>query len=188
MSLQLLPLTPGRHADWLRFFEGPAFADNPAWASCYCAYNYLDHSTVKWSERGGDENRSCMGKWIAEGHAQGWLAYQDGIVVGWLNAAPRSHYPAFACHGDDDARTGVLSCFVIAPSARRQGIASTLLKAACNGFETHGFTTVEAWPNREARDAATHYHGPLDMYLANGFVVVRDEPNESLIQVRRTLA
>lgn len=35
---EIRPLTPERRADFLAFFEGEAFADNPAWASCYCYF------------------------------------------------------------------------------------------------------------------------------------------------------
>ena len=34
-------LTPARRDDFLRFFDhehGPAFADNPEWAKCYCHF------------------------------------------------------------------------------------------------------------------------------------------------------
>lgn len=182
-----MPLTAANLTDLLAFFEGPAFADNLKWASCCCAYNYLDHNVVKWADRGGGENRATLCALVEAGTARGWLAYRDGAVVGWLNAAPRSHYPAYACHDGNDASAGALTCFVNSPSARRQGIASALLAAACAGFAEQGCATIEAWPKRNAHDAASQYHGPLDMYLANGFVVVRDAPESPLIQVRRTL-
>jgi hypothetical protein len=44
-------LSPELLADFLRFFDGTAFSDNPKWSSCYCQCFYEDHSVVKWAER-----------------------------------------------------------------------------------------------------------------------------------------
>jgi GNAT superfamily N-acetyltransferase len=191
MTLEIAPLAPGLQSALLGFFEGPAFADNPKWAGCYCAFNYLDHKVVRWAERSGVENRATMCGLIDTGHAEGWLALRDGQVVGWLNAAPRARYPGYAKGNATDEHVGVASCFVIAPAARRQGVARALLEAAIAGFAQRGFVALEAWPNRIAESAAAHYHGPLAMYLAAGFEIVRDagdDKNDDLIAVRKTLA
>ena len=50
-------LTPDRLPDFLKFFDGTAFSDNPKWSSCYCQCFYEDHRVVKWSERTAAENR-----------------------------------------------------------------------------------------------------------------------------------
>ena len=47
MELRIERLTPARRDDYLRFFDherGPAFADNPEWATCYCHYYQVPKS------------------------------------------------------------------------------------------------------------------------------------------------
>ena len=44
--VEIRELTPELLADFLGFFEGEAFADNPGWASCYCQFLYVDHARV----------------------------------------------------------------------------------------------------------------------------------------------
>ncbi len=37
-SLTIRRLTPELKEDFLQYFEGAAFADNPKWKSCYCQF------------------------------------------------------------------------------------------------------------------------------------------------------
>ena len=106
MNLQIQPLSPERLNDWLEFMEGPVFPDNQMWSSCYCAFNCLDHNVIVWANRGAADNRRDMCQWIESGHAQGWLAYRESVVVGWLNGAPRARYPSNSTDHGDDLRTG----------------------------------------------------------------------------------
>ena len=89
-DIRIHALSPDRQADFLRFFDGEAFSDNPAWSSCYCQCFYEDHRKVTWNTRTALENRRCAGERIASGAMRGYLAYLDGEVVGWCNAAPRT--------------------------------------------------------------------------------------------------
>lgn len=46
-AITVLRLAPERRDDYLRFLDhdrGPAFADNPEWARCYCHYYHVPHS------------------------------------------------------------------------------------------------------------------------------------------------
>jgi ribosomal protein S18 acetylase RimI-like enzyme len=88
--------------------------------------------------------------------------------------------------GDPRAdRIGAIVCFVVAKPHRGLGVAHHLLEAACEGFRQQGFEIVEAYPRKEAQGEAANYHGPLSMYLAAGFVPVRDA--EGVVVVRKTL-
>ena len=186
-TLTIRPLAPECLGDFLGFFEGAAFADNPGWRSCYCQYMYVDHSKVRWETRTGDENRASACDRIGSGRMHGLLAYRDGEVVGWCNAGPRSLLEALAADTDRDAEhLGQITCFVIAPEHRRTGVARALLGAACDALREQGFTTVEARPSRAASNAAENYHGPVALYEAAGFVVVAEREDGSLV-MRRAL-
>ena len=86
-TVQVRALTPDLLPDFLQFFDGTAFSDNPKWSSCYCQCFYEDHRVVKWGERTATENRARACERIGGGLMQGYLAYLDGSPVGWCNAA-----------------------------------------------------------------------------------------------------
>jgi GNAT superfamily N-acetyltransferase len=180
-------LTPELLPDFLAFFEGPAFADNPAWHSCYCQFLCVDHWKVNWPERGAEQNRSQAFERICSNRMQGYLAYLDGRPVGWCSAAPRPMMHAFDDEPDPDAaRIGQIGCFVIAKPRRRIGIARMLLDAACEGFRTQGLAFAEATPKSDATSDAQNHFGPLRMYLDAGFSVHRAQADD-VIRVRRAL-
>lgn len=175
------PLTPDRLADFMAFFEGEAFSDNPKWSTCYCQCFYEDHSVVRWGDRTGGENRKCADRRISTGEMQGLLAYQDGKVVAWCNAAPRRLLHALDDEPIPSAElVGTILCFVVAPRLRGQGIATMLLEAACLHLRAQGLQFVEANPRPHARSDGENHFGPLKMYLAAGFIVSRTDADGSV--------
>lgn len=186
-ELTIRPLTPALRADFLRYFDGPAFADNPRWASCYCQYMHVDHTRTKWSECTAQRNRAAACERIDGARMQGLLAYRGGEVVGWCNAAPRALLDAFADEPDPDApRLGQITCFVVAQPHRRSGVARALLDAACDHLRAQGLALAEARPSRKASGDAQQHLGPLSMYLGAGFTVHRDGDDGTVV-VRRVL-
>jgi len=186
--IEIRPLSAALLPDFLAYFEGDAFADNPKWGSCFCQFLYVDHRSVNWNERTAVENRSAACERICSGKMQGYLAYRDGKPVGWCNAAPRTMMAGFDDEPDPDAaRIGQITCFVVAAAHRHSGVATALLQAACDGLKAQGFAIAEAMPLAEAdtSDAKAHY-GPLAMFLAAGFSMHRSEGDN--VFVRRSLA
>lgn len=184
---EIHPLSPERLDDYLAFFDHAAFADNPRWARCYCRCYYFPHHQAKWSDTTAEENRAAVIPMIRERRMQGYLAYADGKVVGWCNAAPRPLLVAFDDEPVDDAeQIGSFVCFIVAKPYRGQGIATRLLHAALDGLRVQGLKFAEAYPRRDTQDEAPNYKGPLSMYLAAGFEVVR-ELDDGLTEVRKEL-
>lgn len=188
MSVRVEPLTPERAGDWLAFFDGPGFEDNPAWRPCYCMFFHFEGTNDAWAqfcESGG--SRDAQIERISGGGLRGYLAYSDDTVAGWLNAAPRSHYPKLDsfCPIDDPETTGNLTCFVIAPSYRRRGVARALLDAACAQFARDGLTVAEAFPPIDADGDADNFRGPRALYERAGFTVASQLPRH--YQMRRAL-
>ena len=177
-GIEILPLRPGLKDDYLAFFDGDAFSDNPVWASCYCLSYHLNADPQEFMERTADQNRSTKAALIERGEATGVLAYARGRVVGWCHAAPRAglglldRTPEFA--SDDPARTGAIVCYVIAPQYRGQGLAKRLLDGACDMLRERGLLWVDAYPPRSPRGESGSYHGRMTMYVAAGFEHVRD--------------
>jgi GNAT superfamily N-acetyltransferase len=185
--IDVQPLAPARLADFVAFFDGDAFADNPGWRFCYCQYLHVDHRTVQWVRRTAEQNREAACQRIAAAQMQGFLAYRGGRVVGWCNAAPRTMMQAYADdHDPDDARIGQIGCFVVAKAQRRTGVAGALLRAALQGLGSSGLRIAQATPSRQARSDAQQHHGPLGMYLTAGFRVHRERDDGTMV-VRRDL-
>jgi GNAT superfamily N-acetyltransferase len=189
--LSLRPLTPAHAADYLAFFDTDAFADNPEWASCYCHCFHVPTAEA-WDACTAAGNREAVAARIVAGRHHGWLAYEGDRVIGFVHAAPQVEVPnargRMGIPGEDDAGVGVILCFTIAAPTRGRGVARALLGAACDGFRAAGLHTVEAYPNDPAvaENAADNFHGPLAMFLDEGFAEVATVGHRRV--VRRSLA
>jgi ribosomal protein S18 acetylase RimI-like enzyme len=185
--VEIRKLNPELMQDFLLFFDSEAFADNPKWGYCFCQFLYVDHEKVDWAARTVQENRAAACDRICNKRMEGYLAYRDGKPIGWCNAAPRVMMDAFADEPDPDAsRIGQITCFVIAKPHRRSGVATSLLRAACEGLKAQGLQIAEAMPMAEASTDAQNHFGPLSMYLAAGFQPHRTDP-EGRVHVRLSL-
>jgi len=185
--VEVRAVSPELLADFLRFFDGTAFSDNPKWSSCYCQCFYEDHSVMKWAERTASQNRAMACERIQGGVMQGYLAYIDGSPVGWCNAAPRTLLHALDDEPTPEAeQVGAIVCFLVEPSHRGRGVARHLLEAACEGLRSQGLRIVEGNPRTEASSSAENHFGPLSLYLSAGFTVHRTDDDGS-VYVRRTL-
>ncbi len=191
-------LKPELEQDYLAFFDHDAYADNPSWSHCYCAFYHRDYED-SWPIPPDlrDQNRAFKAEMIRSGKAPGFLAYADDKVVGWCNAGPRAGYQNlrhFAAAVDDPAEpVGAFLCFIIAAGYRNRGIASALLQAGCEKFKRDGLSVAEGYPTihfpelpYELSMQARKYHGPLSIYLNAGFTIQRELGNWAI--VRKSLA
>ena len=196
-GIVITPLRPEQSGDFLRFFDherGVAFADNPQWAKCYCHY-YQVPKSIRWASLSAPQNRTAMQARIEVGEMEGFVAYDGGEVVGWVNAQPRHKLPhCFARLGISPTplacapfEAAAIVCFVIAPTQRRRGIARTLLRGAIDSLAARGFKLVDAFPFKsgDSERAADHYHGPLPIFLDAGFSVLSE--HKDLTVVRKLL-
>jgi len=179
------PLAPASLGDYLAFFDGRAFTDNPHWASCFCFFHHNPDPDA-WDRRGAQENRSDVSALIRQDRFHGFLAYRDDAVVGWCNAAPRLEIPMLArskeLEVEDAGQVGSIVCFIVAHDHRRSGVATELLQAACRSFAERGLTIAEAYPRAGVFDAASNYHGPADLYAAEGFTPFRKFDGWSIVR------
>jgi len=191
-------LTPAHGRDYLRFFDherGPAFADNPEWAKCYCHF-YEVPVAIPWPTLDGHSNRAAMAARIASGEMDGFLAYSGREVVGWINAQPY-HKLQHACARLRIAapklpvpphEAAAIVCFVTAPDWRRRGVARALLDGALENFAARGIAVVDAFPWSVGVDdtaATDHYHGSPALFAAAGFTEIAR--HETMTVVRRAL-
>jgi GNAT superfamily N-acetyltransferase len=180
------PVTEDRVADWLRFFDHDAFADNPDWASCYCLEPHVP-ATPERPERPWRETRATMAERLRGGRTFGYLAFVDGRPAGWVNASLRSDYGLYRLvdrTGPEPRSVIGVSCFVIAPPFRRHGIAAALLDRVIADASARGASWIEGYPHNtpEASDAG-HFRGPRSMYDARGFEPIEVRERDTVMRL-----
>jgi GNAT superfamily N-acetyltransferase len=175
-ALEILPLTPERLPDLATLFGQ---GGDPKW--CWCSFFRL--RGVDFRTATPASNRRVLEQAVrttaTEARAPGLVAYRDGAVIGWVSVGPRDDYERLR-HSRvlapvDDRPVWSIVCFVVARSARGQGVARALLDAAIAYAAEHGATLIEAYPvdtdgKRVASAAA--YKGTLSMFESAGFEVV----------------
>jgi GNAT superfamily N-acetyltransferase len=161
----------------------PAIADlfsaggDPKW--CWCQFWRKPGSN--WTNTTADDNRRDLEALVAADPAPGLVALRDGVAVGWVGLGPREDFGRLTRSRTIPQLQGdgvwVVNCFVVAPKARRGGVASALLAAAVDYARDHGARVIEGYPvdaggGRIA--SASVYTGTLGMFLRSGFRVVDD--------------
>lgn len=181
MRLTIHPLTADRAADYFDFFDNVAFTDHPEWAWCYCTYYHLNREAEQALERQGNVPDSLRNKartMIEEGALNGYLAYADGKVVGWCNCGDKPSFlrlrDQVGLWEEDEGRVLSIVCFTIAPDARRQGVATALLRRIVDDAGANGYDALEAYPANGEGNCFHHYHGYRAMFEAAGFAARRE--------------
>ena len=178
-NLKIVPLCPALLEDYCRFFETAAHTDNPAWDRCYCVdYCGAENAGMDYDSESPDLRRSHAVRFVSAGLIQGYLAYLDGRVVGWVNANDRS--ACLKCSGWEQIMGGTptqagngkiksVFCFTVAPALRGRGIAEALLRRVLRDAEEAGYNAVELYPYKGEPDMFYSYAGPLKLCEKLGF-------------------
>ena len=119
---------------------------------------------------------------------QGYLAYDDGEVVGWCNVNDKLNYEKISARkelqteDDDHKKVKAIICFNIAPDMRKKGIATKLLKRICDDSAAENYDFVEAYPYKGEPSSFDCYSGPAAMYEKFGFAVYRELNHELIVR------
>ena len=149
--------------------------------TCQCAYLRLTHRDYAHTSPADrrSEHHKAIRRASQQGRAAGMIAYDETGPVGWVSFSPREEYARLVASRvlqpvDDQEVTSVV-CFVIAPRARRQGVAAALLDAVIDYAAEHGIALLEGYPvdhGAERRAGADLWQGPRRLFEAAGFTVV----------------
>ena len=108
--------------------------------------------------------------------APGYLAYVDGVAVGWIGVGVRTETPRLMSSRTipaiDDLPVWSIGCFQIRPGYRRRGIAKALLAAVVEAARQSGAPGVEAYPIDPAGrrvDVGAGFVGIASMFDEAGF-------------------
>ena len=142
-------------------FDNCAFTDNSPEGPCYCTRYQMtreQEDAELWVYGREHENfmralREAAARQIASGVLQGYLAFVDGMAIGWCNANDRANFPAVSANGAQlraprEQREKVVVCFEVAPEYRGMGVATALLERVVSDAATEGYKTVEGFPRK----------------------------------------
>lgn len=199
MDITIKPLSADLIADYFDFFENRAFTDNPPWPGCFCIGWQMtkDEEREQLYERMhelGDGQEAVMTalreivvRQITSGALRGYLAYADGMAIGWCNVNDRANLPDVTANGFEfpapsAGREKVVLCFEIAPGCRGRGVATALLERALADAAAEGYDVVEAYPRVLKERDPWDFTGPLRMYEKAGFVKVSPQGDAMIMR------
>jgi GNAT superfamily N-acetyltransferase len=153
--------------DWFDFFDDRGFADHAEWNTCYCTAFFYPRLEAYPGE---SKKRRDYARWLIEtGRMRGYMAYDRGKVVGWVNANDKKQFPRLAEICADDEKALSVVCFLIERAHRGKGIARALLGRIVEGAKVEGYDLVEAYPKKRASSEFGTWNGPYEMYIKAGF-------------------
>ncbi|MFO7612994.1 MAG: GNAT family N-acetyltransferase [Clostridia bacterium] len=205
MNFVIKALTPELTADFFDFFDNRAFTDHEEWSFCYCTFFHMDKEHEQRVEEevkansGKDALRNCLKNtavaFLKENTLQGYLAYIQGVPVGWCNANDKSAYSRFDFNPEvsefirtySNDKTKTVACFTIAPEYRGRGLATALLERVVSDAGAEGYAFVEVYPRLHDIREPFDYNGPVRLYKKAGFaevarkgkvIIMRKEPEK----------
>lgn len=177
MSIRVERFSPERVADFRR-----VHSDENGAGWCRCAAWWVP-TWDGWGERTAEENAALRDALCARGEYDGLLAYDRADPVGWCQLGPRDRLEKLVAQLElePDPAVWAVTCFLVAPAARRRGVAAALLDAAVEEARTQGASRLEGYPRASAEDPGEMWTGPAELYLRAGFEEIRRSTPRSVL-------
>ncbi len=177
--------------DYLDFFDNRAFSDGNPNGPCYCTSPNQDEETIKQmvSEFQANGVKNTIRKYAVEmlnnKKINGYLAFDNGLSVGWCNAADIDSYSGFVpdfARENKCGKTISIVCFEIAPGYRGKGLASAFIERICDDAKATGYAAVEGYAQiSEARDEYD-FKGPVRLYEKVGFTKIMEQNGQVIMR------
>jgi GNAT superfamily N-acetyltransferase len=160
-------LTFENMSDWFDFFDYRAFADNEEWKGCYCTAFFYPKPEEYLNQT---NKRKDFAKWLIEcSRMKGYMAYENGKVVGWVNTNDKRRFPRLSDICNENENALAIVCFIVQKEFRRKGIAGKLLKRIVEDAKNKGYSYIEAYPKKKSTSEYGKWNGPYEMYIKCGF-------------------
>jgi GNAT superfamily N-acetyltransferase len=174
-DLHARPLDVTTWRDFARLVED----HNGVWGGCWCMP--FHPAQRERSEKDPAHNRSDKEALVREGRAHAALVYEGPDVVGWAQFGPVDELPRIKHRRAYLAAPGEppdwrITCFFVARTHRRRGVASVALGGALQEISRLGGGTVESYPeDTEGRkvSASFLYNATVSLFESHGFTRTR---------------
>ncbi|MCL2488820.1 MAG: GNAT family N-acetyltransferase [Oscillospiraceae bacterium] len=191
MKIEIHKLVPEFADDFFDFFDNRAFTDNSPEGPCYCTRFQMTKEQEKKefdqveAYGGGSSGfmrvlRKIAEQQIESGALRGYLAFVDGISIGWCNTNDKANFPVESGNGARfyapvEKREKVVACFEIAPEFRGKGVATALLQRVVDDAAVEGYMAVEGFPRKRGERYEWDFTGPIQLYEKIGFQKVTEQ-------------
>lgn len=190
MNLTIKALTPELSDDYFDFFDNRAFTDDSPYR-CYCQMYQMtkEQEIAEYSKDDGTDigrvARKIAQSQIDSGILRGYLAFVDGVSIGWCNANDKANFPIESSagarfHAPAKNREKAVVCFEIAPAFRGKGVATALLQQVITDATIEGYLAIEGFPVMHDERYEWDCTGPIRLYEKLGFVKIAEE-NRNLV-------
>lgn len=167
-TVEIVPATADSWADVREVLDGSG--EQGCWCQAWRGFDTKARS-------GGKSRPELLREQMDAGPPPpGYVAYIDGVPVGWVGVGVRTATPRLmnsrTIPAVDDLPVWSIGCFRIRPGYRRRGVASALLKGVVDAARDAGAPGLEAYPIDPAGrrvDAGFAYTGIASMFDAAGF-------------------
>ena len=177
MMITVRPLDASREDDFFRVHCPEHGTD---W--CYCAAWWVN-TWEGWGQRTAAENKALREKLFRQKQYDGYLLYADGRPIGWCQCGQRGLLSKLLQQyklGRDPA-VWAITCLLIAPPFRKQGLAHRFLDEILSDLERQGVRYVQAFPRRgENLPEEDVWTGPEHLYRRAGFRLERDDSEKPI--------
>lgn len=186
--MEIKKLTPDMADQYVHFFDVTPHDDNIDEHKCYCV-NWISDDGDGLDFSTAEKRRAAAHKFVSDGVLKGYVAMENGEIIGWLNANEKNS--CLSCPGwrwymqeipASPEKTLAIFCFVISPAYQRKGVATALLERAVSDAKSQGFDCIEAYPNAEFMSVAMDFRGPAAMYEKMGFEKVSTAGNMAVMR------
>ena len=184
-------LTQELNKDYLDFFDNRAFSDGNPNGPCYCTSPNQDEETIKQmvSEFQANGVKNTIRKYAVEmlndRKINGYLAFDNGLSVGWCNAADIDSYSGFVpdfARENKCGKTISIVCFEIAPGYRGMGLASAFIERVCDDAKANGYIAVEGYAKMSVVRDEYDFTGPIRLYEKAGFTKIMEQNGQVIMR------
>ena len=184
-------LTQELNKDYLDFFDNRAFSDGNPNGPCYCTSPNQDEETIKQMvskfQANGVKNtiRKYAVEMLSDRKINGYLAFDNGLSVGWCNAADIDSYSGFVpdfARENKCGKTISIVCFEIAPGYRGMGLASAFIERVCDDAKANGYIAVEGYAKMSVVRDEYDFTGPIRLYEKAGFTKIMEQNGQVIMR------
>jgi len=201
MNIKIRKLSPDLANDFFDFFDNRAFTDNSPEGPCYCTRYQMtkeqekaelfDKVTTPYTrEAFMPILRQIAQRQIESGAMEGYLAFVDGVSIGWCNVNDKANFPIESGNGarlyaPAEKREKAIVCFQIAPKFRGKGVATALLQQVIIDAKAEGYIAIESNPQKRDERYEWDFLGPVRLYEKAGFIKVAEQ--DKMLVMRKLL-